>query len=129
MTNPSAVAVQSPPSAAIISAVVAMRSLSFTRSSSAPVITLSPSAKAHSSAMTGNSSMSEGIHSRPKETARSGDFFTRMSATGSPHTVRSFSSENCTFMALNTRKMPARVGLTPTFLHSVSPRSAPRAMK
>ena len=63
------------------------------------------------------------------EIPRIGDFSTRMSAVSSPPDTLRLRMEYRTPSRSNAVRIPVRVGLMPTFLHSVLPFSAPSAIK
>ena len=69
-------------------ATAASRSLSLTRSSSSPCISVSPSAKQAATASTGYSSIIDGARSAGTVTPLSSDERTRRSATSSPPALR-----------------------------------------
>src|SRR3989442_6284690 len=95
-------------------AMVAIRSLSFTRSSSAPLTMVSPWAQAAATQRIGNSSIVLGIRSGPIVNPCRGAERTRRSATGSPACTRGFRSSMRAPISCRTSRTPFRVGLTPT---------------
>src|SRR5690606_10830758 len=107
------------------SAMTWMRSDSLTRSSSAPRSTVRPSAQAAAMNSTGNSSMASGTRSSGMSMPLSFAERTRISATGSPPTSRSFSRVISPPISLRMSITPVRVGLMPT---CSSTSSAPSAM-
>ena len=114
MRMPSGSTVTGRPTAARPSAITWMRSDSFTRSSSAPRSSVTPSAQAAAMKSAGNSSMASGTQAgsmvmplrRPPRTCRS--------ATGSPPTSCGLDSVMSAPMARSTCSTPVRVGFMPT---------------
>ena len=106
------------PGARRLSSVVtaARRSVSLTRSSAAPEITVSPSAKRAATARIGISSMRRGMISPPNDAPRRDADRTRMSASAS----RSLQIMIFAPMSDNTSRIPVRVGLTPTSCRRMS---------
>ena len=118
-TNPSGVASISAPRPRSPVTIPSMRSDSFTRSSSAPRTTVSPSAKQPSSATSGSSSMASGTSSGSTTVPTSGPAVTSRSDTGSVSTISSpgSSSRSPTTippMRWTMRTKPVRVQLTST---------------
>ena len=91
-----------------------MRSLSLTRSSPAPRITVVPRAKLATSTISGSSSISDGTSSGSTSVATSSACRTSMSATGSPPAQRRPNSPTRAPIRSSTASMPVRVGLMPT---------------
>ncbi len=99
--------------------MAASRSLSFTRSSSAPRTSVSPVAHAAATKNTGNSSMASGTSASETVMPRSWLQRTSMSATGSP-SGEPVAVRSCTRISAPMRRSssisPVRVGFTPTFV-------------
>ena len=91
-----------------------MRSVSFTRSSSASLTVVVPSAMAAATARTGTSSISRGRISPLISMPRSWLDVTTMSATGSPATSLTFSRAMFAPIEPRASSTPERVGLIPT---------------
>ena len=79
--------------------------------------------------MSGSSSIMAGISSAVRAMPRKGDFSTRISAVSSPPESRLFNAVYFTPSLSKARRIPVRVGLSPTFLESVFPFKTPRAIK
>ena len=107
----------------------AMRSLSFTRSSAAPVITVSPSARAARHASSGSSSIIDGTSALADRRCRERDAVAsrRRRAVHSPPSSRRFSSRTIAPMRASSARKPVRVSLTHTFSSRSSPPSASAA--
>ena len=99
---------------------VSTRSLSFTRSSAASVISVTPSANAAATASTGISSCTLAISSPAMVVADSGAARTRRSPTGSPSSSPVRTDLDVGAHARSTSTNPVRVGLRPTRLHGDS---------
>ena len=117
---PSEVGVTSAHMASRFSVTVSMRLDSLTFNSAASFIVVVPSAKAAMTAMTGSSSISDGMISPSIVVPCKLEDRTRRSQTGSPETVRQFCFSMSAPMADATRRMPSLVGFMPTFLMSIS---------
>ncbi len=94
--------------------MAAIRSLSFTRSSRAPVSSVSPRAQAAATKSAGNSSMAEGTTAGGIATPSSSAPLTRRSAIGSPPASRSLYTSMAAPMLRSTWITPSRVGFIPT---------------
>src|SRR2546422_465344 len=93
----------------------AIRSDSFTLSSAASPIVVTPRAHAAATASTGISSMSRGMSAPPIEVAVSSDADARRSAAGSASSpVGAGSIRRRALIASRTSRTPVRVGFTPT---------------
>ena len=117
MTNPSGRASQVTPSPRSIAIVVAIRSDSFTRNSSASRTVVVPCARAASTARIGSSSIERTTRSPASSTARSaggGPEITR-SAIGSGPVVRTLSNATVPPIAAIASRKPVRVGLVQMF--------------
>ena len=123
---PSGCTVFSTPNCDSPSAMLAIRSLSFTRSSSAPRSTVVPSAQAAAINTAGNSSIASGTASTGISIPFKGAWRTRRSATGSPPTLRSFAISMSAPIARKIVMTPSRVGFIPTCSRV---RSEPGAME
>ena len=122
---PSACTVLEIPSWVSPSAILAIRSLSLTRNSSAPRSTVTPSAQAAAMRMAGSSSIARGTSSTGMSIPLSGAERILRSATGSPPTSRSLLDSMSAPMAFRILITPSRVGLMPT---CSSTRSDPSAI-
>ena len=96
--------------------VVSIRSVSFTRSSAASRITVSPVAKQAATARMGTSSSMRGIMSPPISTPCRSVEVTRISATGSPPSILSSTSfsPSPAPISSSTSIIPVLLGLRPT---------------
>ena len=119
MIIPSSVAVASTPIFTRLSTVNAIRSDSFTFNSAASLITVSPSANAANSAITGISSINVGMTSPPITVPFNLLVFTTISAVGSPPLSITFSNVTSAPISLHTRRIPSLVGLIPTFFKRI----------
>ncbi len=95
-------------------ATAARRSLSLTRSSSRPFITVAPSAKAAATARTGYSSIIDGARSSGTVTPLRDEERTRRSATSSPPARRGFMTSISAPISCSVRIRPVRVGFIST---------------
>ena len=131
MIIPSSVGVISHPIAFRLSVIVSIRSVSFTFSSAASLMIVVPSACDAMTAIIGISSIRVGIRSPWIVVPCRLLVRTRMSAIGSPPSVRSFKSVMSPPISSQTFKSPARVGLMPTFCTKISESgtSSPAAIK
>ena len=96
-------------------AITVIRSLSFTRNSSASLITVVPDANIAATAKIGTSSINLGIIAPSNVMPRNWLDRTRRSATGSPVTSRSFKISISAPIICNASRTPVRVGFMPTF--------------
>ncbi len=126
MTMPSSSTSFSMPNRDKPSAIDAIRSLSLTRSSSAPHSTVRPVAQAAATNKTGNSSIASGTRSSGISIPTKAEDLTRRSATGSPPTSRSLSTSMSAPMSVKIVITPDRVGFIPT---CSSVRSEPGAIE
>ena len=106
---------QSTPLASSPRATAASRSLSLTRSSSSPCMTVSPSANAAATASTGYSSIMLGARSDGTIMPVSSECRTRRSATSSPPADRRSMSSIEPPISCNVVMRPVRVGFMSTF--------------
>ena len=91
-----------------------MRSLSLTRNSLTPRITVSPSAKAATTDRIGYSSIIDAARCGGTSIPfMFGEYLARKSATGSPPSTRSFSYSKSAPISRSVVNNPARVGLRP----------------
>ena len=104
----------STPQAAKPSTMAARRSLSLTRSSPRPCITVSPSAQAAATARTGYSSIIDGARAAGTSTPARGPARTTISATGSPLSSLRSTKAISAPISLRVVNRPPRNGLTPT---------------
>ena len=105
--------------------MTAIRSVSFLRSSSAPLTIVSPVAAAAAMNRIGNSSMASGTSSGGTAIPLSSLCVTQRSATGSAPTLRWLRSSIEAPISRRIASRPVRVGLIPTFSIS-NPSRAPR---
>ncbi len=105
--------------------MTASRSVSFVRSSSAPLTRVVPRAPAAATNRIGNSSIASGTSSGGTSMPRSSLWRTNRSATGSAPSRRSDSSSMSAPISRRIVSRPVRVGFTPTFLIR-RPSGAPR---
>ena len=131
MIIPSSVGVTSQPIAFRLSVTVSIRSVSLTFSSAASLIIVVPSAMAAITAITGISSIKVGMMSPSIVVPCSLLVRTRTSAILSPPSVRSLRRVISPPISSHTLKIPARVGLIPTFSTRISESGtiSPAAMK
>ena len=112
--KPSSVTVQSIPSVCNPSAMTAIRSDSFTRSSLAPVNTVRPCAQLAAMNNTGNSSIANGTKCSGISIPFRLELRIVISATGSPPTCVSLLKLISACINFKISIMPVRVGLIPT---------------
>ena len=114
ITIPSAVALTCAPQASKPVSIAAIRSDSFTLSSSAPRTIVCPCAKHAATNNTGNSSIAKGTIDVGTSMPRSWLDLTRRSATGSPPTTRGLITSISAPISLRMSTTPIRVRFMPT---------------